>query len=61
VARVGGAGVLYHDITGPIGNTPFRGWTGRRGLDGTDVYAKLEICNLFGSVKPRTHLRPSRP
>ena len=46
--------MLYHDITELIGNTPLVRLDPRRhGLDGTEVYAKLEFCNPFGSVKDR--------
>jgi cysteine synthase B len=46
--------VLYRDITELIGNTPLlRLDPGRHGLHGTEVYAKLEFCNPFGSVKDR--------
>jgi len=46
--------VLYHDITELIGNTPLlRLDPARHGLDRTELYAKLEFCNPFGSVKDR--------
>ncbi|MFI5062653.1 MAG: pyridoxal-phosphate dependent enzyme [Streptosporangiales bacterium] len=46
--------MLYRDITELIGNTPLlRLDPGRHGIDGTELYAKLESCNPFGSVKDR--------
>jgi len=46
--------VLYSDITELIGNTPLlRLDPGKHGLDGVELYAKLEYCNPFGSVKDR--------
>jgi cysteine synthase/rhodanese-related sulfurtransferase len=46
--------VLYGDITELIGNTPLlRLDPARHGLDGIELYAKLEFCNPFGSVKDR--------
>ena len=46
--------MLYRDITELIGNTPLlRLDPGRHGIDGTELYAKLEFCNPFGSVKDR--------
>ena len=46
--------MLYSDITELIGNTPLlRLDPGKHGIDGAEVYAKLEFCNPFGSVKDR--------
>lgn len=46
--------MLYRDITELIGNTPLlRLDPGRHGIDGTEIFAKLEFCNPFGSVKDR--------
>jgi cysteine synthase B len=46
--------VLYSDITELIGNTPLlRLDPGKHGLEGVELYAKLEYCNPFGSVKDR--------
>ena len=46
--------MLYSDITELIGNTPLlRLDTGKHGIDGVELYAKLEFCNPFGSVKDR--------
>jgi len=46
--------VLYSDITELIGNTPLlRLDPGKHGIDGAELYAKLEFCNPFGSVKDR--------
>ena len=46
--------MLYRDITELIGNTPLlRLDPGRHGIDGTEIYAKLEFFNPFGSVKDR--------
>ena len=46
--------MLYRDITELIGNTPLlRLDPGRHGIEGIDLYAKLESCNPFGSVKDR--------
>jgi hypothetical protein len=50
----GGGPVLYCDITELIGNTPLlRLDPGKHGIDGAELYAKLEFCNPFGSVKDR--------
>ncbi len=46
--------MLYGDITELIGNTPLlRLDPARHGIEGIDLYAKLEFCNPFGSVKDR--------
>ncbi len=46
--------MLYSDITELIGNTPLlRLDPGKHGIDGAELYAKLEFCNPFGSVKDR--------
>jgi len=46
--------VIYRDITELIGNTPLlRLDPARHGIAGTELYAKLEFCNPFGSVKDR--------
>ncbi len=46
--------MLYHHITELIGNTPLlRLDPARHGIEGTELYAKLEFCNPFGSVKDR--------
>jgi len=46
--------VLYSDITELIGNTPLlRLDPCKHGIDGVELYAKLEFCNPFGSVKDR--------
>lgn len=46
--------MLYRDITELIGNTPLlRLDPARHGLAGVNLYAKLESCNPFGSVKDR--------
>ena len=46
--------MLYSDITELIGNTPLlRLDPGKHGIDGVELYAKLEFCNPFGSVKDR--------
>ena len=46
--------MLYRDITELIGNTPLlRLDPGRHGIEGVNLYAKLEFCNPFGSVKDR--------
>ena len=46
--------MLYDHITELIGNTPLlRLDPARHGIEGTDLYAKLEFCNPFGSVKDR--------
>lgn len=46
--------MLYSDITELIGNTPLlRLDPGKVGLEGVELYAKLEFCNPFGSVKDR--------
>jgi cysteine synthase/rhodanese-related sulfurtransferase len=46
--------VLYSDITELIGNTPLlRLDPAKHGVDGAELYAKLEFCNPFGSVKDR--------
>jgi cysteine synthase/rhodanese-related sulfurtransferase len=46
--------VLYDHITELIGNTPLlRLDPARHGIEGTELYAKLEFCNPFGSVKDR--------
>ena len=46
--------MLYRDITELIGNTPLlRLDPERHGIEGVDLYAKLEFCNPFGSVKDR--------
>ena len=46
--------MLYSDITELIGNTPLlRLDPGKHGLEGVELYAKLEYCNPFGSVKDR--------
>lgn len=45
---------VYDDITGLIGNTPLlRLDPARHGVEGVDIYAKLEFYNPFGSVKDR--------
>jgi cysteine synthase/rhodanese-related sulfurtransferase len=46
--------VIYDDVTQLIGDTPLlRLDPARHGLPGTEVYAKLESANPFGSVKDR--------
>ena len=46
--------MLYQHITDLIGNTPLlRLDPVRHGIEGVDLYAKLEYCNPFGSVKDR--------
>ncbi len=46
--------MLYQHITELIGNTPLlRLDPARHGIEGIDLYAKLEYCNPFGSVKDR--------
>jgi cysteine synthase/rhodanese-related sulfurtransferase len=46
--------VLYDHITELIGNTPLlRLDPARHGIEGVELYAKLEFCNPFGSVKDR--------
>ena len=46
--------MLYSDITELIGNTPLlRLDPGKHGIEGVELYAKLEFCNPFGSVKDR--------
>jgi cysteine synthase B len=49
--------MLYRHITELIGNTPLlRLDPGVHGLDGVELYAKLESANPFGSVKDRVAL-----
>ncbi len=46
--------MLYQHITELIGNTPLlRLDPARHHIEGIDLYAKLEFCNPFGSVKDR--------
>ncbi len=46
--------MLYSDITELIGNTPLlRLDPAKHGIEGVELYAKLEFCNPFGSVKDR--------
>jgi cysteine synthase len=46
--------MLYRDITELIGNTPLlRLDPARHGIEGIELYAKLESANPFGSVKDR--------
>ena len=46
--------MLYQHITELIGNTPLlRLDPARHGIEGVELYAKLEYCNPFGSVKDR--------
>ena len=46
--------MLYQHITELIGNTPLlRLDPARHGIEGVDLYAKLEYYNPFGSVKDR--------
>jgi cysteine synthase len=46
--------MLYSDVTELIGNTPLLRLDPRKhGLEGVELYAKLEFCNPFGSVKDR--------
>ena len=46
--------MLYQHITELIGNTPLlRLDPARHRIEGVDLYAKLEYCNPFGSVKDR--------
>jgi cysteine synthase/rhodanese-related sulfurtransferase len=46
--------MLYQQITELIGNTPLlRLDPARHGVEGVELYAKLEYCNPFGSVKDR--------
>jgi len=46
--------MLYQHITELIGNTPLlRLDPARHGILGVELYAKLEYCNPFGSVKDR--------
>jgi cysteine synthase/rhodanese-related sulfurtransferase len=46
--------MLYQHITDLIGNTPLlRLDPARHGIEGVELYAKLEYCNPFGSVKDR--------
>ena len=46
--------MLYSNITELIGNTPLlRLDPGKHRIDGAELYAKLEFCNPFGSVKDR--------
>lgn len=46
--------MIYQDITELIGNTPLlRLAPERHGIEGVDLYAKLEFYNPFGSVKDR--------
>ena len=46
--------MLYNDVTELIGNTPLlRLNPARHQIPGTDLYAKLEYYNPFGSVKDR--------
>lgn len=46
--------MLYQHITELIGNTPLlRLDPARHDIEGIDLYAKLEYCNPFGSVKDR--------
>lgn len=46
--------MLYNHITELIGNTPLlRLDPGRHGIEGTELYVKLEFFNPFGSVKDR--------
>ena len=46
--------MLYRDITELIGNTPLlRLDPAKHGVEGVELYAKLEFSNPFGSVKDR--------